>query len=137
MPITTGLNHVAFLTTDMDRTVRFYEQAFEAKVVHEVPRSEGHPWMKILDIGGGSMINVFQAEEGDVLGERRSPGKRGGVDHFGFQTDSKDTLEALQHRLRDAGAQEVGEIQQLGWEWSLFFRDVDGLELEVLAHVDA
>jgi catechol 2,3-dioxygenase-like lactoylglutathione lyase family enzyme len=137
MPITTGLNHVAFLTTDMERTVRFYEQAFEATLVHEVPRTDDHPWLKILDVGGGSMINVFQAEEGDLFGERRRPGKRGGVDHFGFQADSKATLEVLKGRLRDAGAEEVGEIQQLGGEWSLFFRDIDGLELEVLAHIDS
>jgi hypothetical protein len=31
-----------------------------------------------------------------------------------------------------AGA-DIGEIQQLGGDWSLFFRDVDGMELEVLA----
>jgi hypothetical protein len=30
-----------------------------------------------------------------------------------------------------AGAQEVGELQQRGSEWSLFVRDPDGLELEV------
>jgi hypothetical protein len=35
-----------------------------------------------------------------------------------------------------AGA-ETGEIRQLGNEWSLFFRDVDGMELEVCAPVDA
>jgi catechol 2,3-dioxygenase-like lactoylglutathione lyase family enzyme len=134
MPLTTGLNHVAFLTTDMDRTIRFYEEAFEAKVVHEVARTEHHPWMKIVDVGGGSMLNIFQAEEGDVFGERRSQGKRGGVDHFGFQADSKATLEKLRDRLAKAGAQEVGEIQKLGGvEWSLFFRDIDGLELEVCA----
>jgi catechol 2,3-dioxygenase-like lactoylglutathione lyase family enzyme len=131
MPITTGLNHVAFLTTDMDRTVRFYEEAFEATVVHEVPRSDDHPWLKIVDIGGGSMLNIFQAEEGDVFGDRRRPGKRGGVDHFGFAADSRATLEDLRERLAAAGAQEVGEIQRLGGEWSLFFRDIDGLELEV------
>jgi hypothetical protein len=34
-------------------------------------------------------------------------------------------------RLQEAGAQEVGEIQQLGVELSLFFRDPDGMELEV------
>ena len=32
----------------------------------------------------------------------------------------------------DAGA-EIGEIQRLGDEWSLFFRDPDGMELEVCA----
>jgi len=38
----------------------------------------------------------------------------------------------VRDRLDAAGA-DLGEIQQLGGEWSLFFRDVDGMELEVLA----
>jgi hypothetical protein len=33
--------------------------------------------------------------------------------------------------LTAASAQEVDEIQRLGDEWSLFFRDPDGMELEV------
>ncbi|MDQ3391818.1 MAG: hypothetical protein M3508_10865 [Actinomycetota bacterium] len=36
----------------------------------------------------------------------------------------------------DAGA-DIGEIQQLGDPWSLFFRDPDGMELEVCAPDDA
>ena len=43
MPLTIGLNHVATLTTDMDRTVAFYEAAFEAIVTFEIPRSDEHP----------------------------------------------------------------------------------------------
>jgi catechol 2,3-dioxygenase-like lactoylglutathione lyase family enzyme len=133
MPISTGLNHVATGTPDLDRVVRFSKDAFEAEVVFEMAARDDHPWLKIADVGGGSFINVFQAEQGDVFGERRTPGKRGGVDHFGFQADSRETLEVLAGRLRDAGAQEVGQIQQLGGEWSLFFRDIDGMELEVCA----
>ena len=37
MPVTIGFNHVATLTTDMDLTVGFYEQAFGAVVTFEVP----------------------------------------------------------------------------------------------------
>ena len=134
MPLTSGFNHVAFLTTDMDRTVRFYEEAFDAVVTYEVVKNEHHPWMKILDVGGGSAINVFQVDDpAEIIGQRRSQGHRGAVDHFGFAADSRDTLEQLQGRLEKAGAQEVGEIQRLGGEWSLFFRDIDGLELEVCA----
>jgi len=36
MPITTGFNHVATLTTDMDRTVAFYTDAFDAVKVFEI-----------------------------------------------------------------------------------------------------
>ena len=41
-------------------------------------------------------------------------------------------LEKIKSRMVDAGA-EIGEIQRLGDEWSLFFRDPDGMELEVCA----
>jgi catechol 2,3-dioxygenase-like lactoylglutathione lyase family enzyme len=131
MPITTGFNHIATLTSNMDRTVRFYEQVFEAKVVFEIPARADHPWMKIVDIGGGAALNIFEAAEDEIIGERRRPGHRGAIDHFAFAVDSRQTLEEVKSLLVAAGAQEVGEIQQLGSDWSLFFRDTDGMELEV------
>jgi catechol 2,3-dioxygenase-like lactoylglutathione lyase family enzyme len=131
MPITTGFNHIATLTSEMNRTVGFYETAFDAKVIFEIERGEDHPWMKIVDIGGGAALNVFEVPAGEIIGERRRPGHRGAVDHFAFLVDSPATLEGVKERLVAAGAQEVGEIQRLGRELSLFFRDADGLELEV------
>jgi catechol 2,3-dioxygenase-like lactoylglutathione lyase family enzyme len=131
MPITNGLNHVATLTTSMDTTVRFYEEAFEAVVTFEVAKTDDHPWMKILDLGGGAMLNVFEADAADLIGERRRQGGRGAIDHFALSVDSRETLEVVRDRMQAAGAQEVGEIHQLGGEWSLFFRDPDGMELEV------
>jgi catechol 2,3-dioxygenase-like lactoylglutathione lyase family enzyme len=130
MPIATGINHIATLTTDMDRTVGFYEQVFEAVVTHEIPRSDDHPWMKIVDLGGAA-LNVFEVPEASIIGERRRIGGRGAIDHFGIAVDSRATLEIVRERLVAAGAQEVGDIQELGGEWSLFFRDPDGMELEV------
>jgi catechol 2,3-dioxygenase-like lactoylglutathione lyase family enzyme len=131
MPLTTGFNHVATLTTDMDRTVRFYEEAFEGKVTFEVAKRDDHPWMKIIDLGGGSALNVFEVPAEEIIGERRRQGGRGAVDHFGLAVDSLETLHTMPARLTTAGAQEVGEVQQLGSLWSLFFRDPDGMELEV------
>jgi catechol 2,3-dioxygenase-like lactoylglutathione lyase family enzyme len=136
MPVTTGFNHVATLTTDMDLTVRFYEEAFGARVTFEIPRRDDHPWMKILDLGGGAALNVFEVPAEEIVGERRRQGGRGAIDHFALAVDSLVTLEQVQQRLARAGAQEVGEIQRLGDEWSLFFRDPDGMELEVCCAAD-
>lgn len=136
MTLTTGFNHVATLTTDMDLTVRFYEQAFDAVVTFEVPKSDDHPWMKILDLGGGAALNVFEMPADEIIGERRRLGGRGAIDHFALAVDSRATLEIAKERLAAAGAQEVGEIQRLGGEWSLFFRDPDGMELEVCCPVE-
>ena len=68
--------------------------------------------------------------------QRRSQGKRGAIDHFALAVESRATLEAVQEQLSVAGAQEVGEIQRLVNEWSLFFRDPDGMELEVCCSDD-
>ena len=130
MTLTTGFNHVATLTTDMDLTVSFYEKAFDAAVTFEVAKRDDHPWMKILDLGGGAALNVFEVAADEIIG------KRGAIDHFALAVDSRATLEAVQERLSTAGAQEVGEIQRLGNEWSLFFRDPDGMELEVCCGAD-
>jgi catechol 2,3-dioxygenase-like lactoylglutathione lyase family enzyme len=136
MPITTGFNHVATLTTSMDRTVRFYEEAFGAEVTFEMAETEDHPWMKILDLGGGSALNVFEVPADAMIGDRRRQGGRGAVDHFGLAVPSRAVLEEMRDRLVAAGADEVGDVQQLGAEWSLFFRDPDGMELEVCAPAD-
>lgn len=131
MPITSGFNHVATLTTDMNLTVGFYEKAFDATVVFTMQKTDDHPYMKIVDLGGGAALNVFEVSADEIIGERRRQGGRGAIDHFALAVDSRQTLEEVKIRLQQAGAQEVGEIQQLGSELSLFFRDPDGMELEV------
>lgn len=136
MPITIGFNHVATLTTDMDLTVGFYETVFGGEVTFVMQKTDDHPYMKIVDLGGGAALNVFEAAPEEIIGERRKQGGRGAIDHFALAVDNKATLEDVQRRLRDSNAQEVGEIQQLGAEWSLFFRDPDGMELEVCCPAD-
>ena len=130
-PITIGLNHVATLTASMDTTVRFYERAFGAVVTFELAKRDDHPWMKILDLGGGAALNVFEVPAEEIIGQRRTQGARGAIDHFALAVGSRATLEAVRERLLQSDAQEVGTIQQLGGDLSLFFRDPDGMELEV------
>ena len=81
MPISTGFNHVATLTTDMDLTIGFYEQVFDAVVTFELPKTDDHPWMKIIDLGGGTALNVFHVEADEIIGDRRRQGGRGAIDH--------------------------------------------------------
>jgi catechol 2,3-dioxygenase-like lactoylglutathione lyase family enzyme len=119
----------------MERTVKFYSDAFEAKVVFEMDAEADHPRMSILDLGGGAALNVFEVAADDIIGERRRQGHRGAIDHFALAVESKAVLEGVKQRLVDAGA-EIGDIQRLGNEWSLFFRDPDGMELEVCAKAD-
>ena len=135
MPLTNGFNHVATLTTDADRLVAFYGDVFGAEVTAEIAAEGDHPPLVIVDLGGGSALNVFEVDGDAIIGDRRRIGGRGAIDHFGLAVDSLATLEGVRDRLVAAGA-DIGEIQRLGSEWSLFFRDCDGMELEVCCHAD-
>jgi catechol 2,3-dioxygenase-like lactoylglutathione lyase family enzyme len=135
MPISTGFNHVATLTTDLDRFAEWYGRVFGAEVIHVIDRRDDHPRMFILDMGGGAALNVFEVAPEEIVGERRRANARGAIDHFGIAVDSLETLRDVEQRLIAVGA-DIGQIQKLGTDWSLFFRDVDGMELEVLAHAE-
>lgn len=133
MAITSGFNHVATLTTDLDRFAAWYGEVFGAEVTFSMEAEGDHPRMFIVDLGGGSALNVFEVTEDQLIGDRRRIGGRGAIDHFGIAVPDLATLEDVKARLEAAGA-DLGEIQNLGGDtWSLFFRDVDGMELEVCA----
>ena len=135
MPITTGFNHVATLTTDLDRFTAWYQQVFGAELVFAMEAAGDHPRMHILDMGGGAALNVFEVPAEEMIGDQRRQGRRGAIDHYGIAVAFRADLDAVHQRLVDAGA-DIGEIQKLGDVWSLFFRDVDGMELEVCAPAD-
>ena len=136
MPHTTGFNHIATLTPDLDRFADWYQRAFGAVVTFRMEAEGDHPRMYILDLGGGAALNVFEVDEASILGDRRRIGRRGAIDHFGIAVTSLAELEATRERLVALGA-DIGEIQSLGGDtWSLFFRDVDGMELEVCAPIE-
>jgi hypothetical protein len=88
--------------------------------------------MTVLDLGGGAALNAFEVAADQIIGEQRRIGHRGAIDHYALAVDSRGTLEKVRERIVEAGGH-VGDIQRLGAEWSLFFRDIDGMELEVCA----
>ena len=66
--------------------------------------------------------------------DRTQAGARGPIDHYGIAVPTRSDLQEMRERLLAAGA-DVGNIQRLGNTWSLFFRDPDGMELEVCTPV--
>lgn len=130
MPTSTGFNHVATVTVDLDGVVAFYRAVFDAQVTFEMAATGDHPRMAILDLGGGSALNVTEQPAGMIVGDRTTPGGRGPIDHYGIAVPSRAGLDEVRDRLIAGGA-DIGDIQRLGDSLSLFFRDPDGMELEV------
>ncbi len=119
-----GVNHIAILTSDMDRFIRFYQEAFDATVVHDNRNHGGHAGerMVIMAIGGQSAFNVFEVP-GNTQAHVQTPMfGRGRLDHFGLNARSRETFEHVRTRLMHLGASD-GTITDFGAALSVFSGD--------------
>ncbi|MBI1884835.1 MAG: VOC family protein [Chloroflexi bacterium] len=116
---TLGLTHLALAVRDLDRTLRFYQQAFGTRVLH---REEGRAE---VNTPGANDIITF------VEGDSPDPGQTGGIAHFGFRLVSPDDIAAAVAEVERAGGtvEEGGEF--VPGEPYVFFRDPDGYLIEV------
>lgn len=125
-----GVNHIAWMSKDVERLGRFYEQVFEAVVGPTRPHGPGET-MTVIDIGPATQLNVFVID-GNTEVDRQTPmWGRGRIDHVGLAAASAETFEEIRQRLVEAGASD-GTVNDFGAALSIFFRDPDGLEGEVL-----
>ena len=127
-----GVNHVAWISNDVARLGRFYTEVFDAEVGPTRSHGEkGDETMTIIRIGPHTELNIFVIA-GNTEAERQTPmWGRGRIDHVGLQAASPEAFATIRQRLIDAGASD-GHINDFGRVHSMFFRDPDGLEGEVL-----
>ena len=133
-----GVNHIAVLTADMDRFIRFYQEVFDAKVEMDNTSHGGNEGERMvsMSIGGQSELSVFEVPGNTQAAIQTPMFGRGRLDHFGLNASNRETFEQIRQRLMKAGASD-GTISDFGLKLSLFFRDPDGLEAEVLWNKDA
>jgi catechol 2,3-dioxygenase-like lactoylglutathione lyase family enzyme len=130
MPLTDGFNHVATVTTDIDRLALFYENVFEVTTspLNKMPHP---PWLRhaFLAVGSDTVIHAVEDPNAGAMFPGQI-GRRGPVDHLALNVHDKATLEAVRERLVAQGASS-GTITDFGRILSVFFRDPDGMECEV------
>ena len=130
-----GLNHVAVLTQDTDRLHAFYTEVFEVTVAHDNRQEQLR--FSIVDIGPHTELNVFELHDNRPAPPQVPMFGRGRLDHMGLQAASVPAFEEIRRRLLARGACDEF-VTDFGPVLSLFFRDPDGLEAEVLvANPDA
>jgi catechol 2,3-dioxygenase-like lactoylglutathione lyase family enzyme len=127
-----GVNHIAILSTDVARLGEFYAAVFDAEVGPTKAHGEDSgETMTNIRIGPHTVLNVFVIE-GNAEARHQTPmWGRGRIDHVGLQAGSAEAFATIRDRLVAAGASD-GQVNDFGDVRSVFFRDPDGLEGEVL-----
>ena len=129
--LTAGIDHVATITKDSDRLQRFYVENFGASIEFDGPEFPGGPRMSIINIGPDCELNVFEIE-GNAEADNQTPMYgRGRIDHIGLLAASLAEFSEIRTRLMAAGATD-GVVAVFGRKLSMFFRDPDRMECEVL-----
>ncbi|HEV7933017.1 MAG TPA: VOC family protein [Actinomadura sp.] len=120
-----GLHHMALLSSDVERTVRFYQELLEFPLT-EIFENRDYKGSNhfFFDIGNGNLLAFF-----DFPGLDLGPYAEvlGGLHHIAISVE-RPAWERLRGKLDAAGVP-----YQLESGASIYFRDPDGARLELLA----
>jgi catechol 2,3-dioxygenase-like lactoylglutathione lyase family enzyme len=137
---TRGLNHIDLGTKDMAATRAFYEGVLGFPLVRAdlvELGDNGRMQHFFFDVGNGQLMGFMSGE--DVRGYpqefdsgiNKGLGLAPGVYHFAFDAESESDLERIKHHLVSHGVDVNGPVDHEGWSKSIYFRDPNGLQLEV------
>lgn len=122
-----GVDHVSFSVTDLDRSERFYTDVFDL--------------VRLLDVGYGRILVHRQTGFMFAIvvheGAERLPFTelKTGLDHLGFVAASRDELVEWEHKLESLGVSYT-PIRDMEFGYHLNFRDPDNIALEISANKD-
>jgi catechol 2,3-dioxygenase-like lactoylglutathione lyase family enzyme len=136
---TQGLHHAAYLTKDMDATVKFYNEILDMPLVVTLALPTPDPFNGLIPVRGdvaGTRHYFFDCGNDSSLAFfswNKTFGDMGpdvGVmHHISLKLDTKEELYALKAKLEDNGI-EVSTVIDHFFCLSIYFRDPNGLYLE-------
>ncbi|MEE2031955.1 VOC family protein [Rhodococcus chondri] len=120
-----GLHHTALVSSDVERTVRFYQEVLEFPLT-ELIENRDYPGSShfFFDIGSGNLLAFFDFPGLDVGPYREV---LGGLHHIAISVEPS-RWETLRDKLIAADVELVEHS-----EVSLYFRGPDGERLELIA----
>jgi catechol 2,3-dioxygenase-like lactoylglutathione lyase family enzyme len=120
-----GLHHTALISSDVERTVRFYQDVLEFPLT-ELIENRDYPGSShfFFDIGNGNLLAFFDFPGLDV-----GPYAEvlGGLHHVAISVEP-ERWQHLVGKLESAGVEHAVHS-----EVSVYFRDPDGARLELIA----
>ncbi|BBO69261.1 glyoxalase [Desulfosarcina alkanivorans] len=136
MPSFTGINHLAMVTGDMDRTIRFWRDLLGMRLVAGLGgKGYRHYFFQICD---RDMIAFFEWPGAKKIAEKDHGVPVNGpaaFDHIAFGVEGEDDLWDLKDRLEAAGFW-VSEVIDHGFIHSIYTFDPNNIPIEFSSPVN-
>jgi glyoxylase I family protein len=123
-----GIHHAALICSDVEQTIQFYQGLLGFPLVELVEnRDYAGSSHLFFDLGNQTLLGFF-----DFPGLGLQPGVEsiGSVQHIAISAP-RDRWEEVRDRLDEAGVKYAGP--DLGIEESMYFKDPDGIQIELLS----
>jgi catechol 2,3-dioxygenase-like lactoylglutathione lyase family enzyme len=130
MGLLNDINHLTFITADMDRLIAYYERVFEARVLMDM-EEEGvrHAF---IEVGPHTVLHPFQLPWVTPPGDLPMF-ERGRLDHFALNAASEEAFYELHRRVLAEGlAEDDGILTDMGALLLFSFTDPDRGRHEVV-----
>jgi len=130
---TRGINHMAMVTSDMEKTVRFYRDVMGFPLVAAIGGNPNGLRARhyFFETGPNSTIAFFEWAGTENFHKPAGLEAAGRIqfDHVSFDVETEDELLELQTRLNDAG-QEVTTVVDHNFIHSIYLHDFSGIARE-------
>jgi glyoxylase I family protein len=122
-----GVHHLALICSDPQTTIEFYDTLLGFPLV-ELFENRDYPGSThfFFDIGAGNMLAFFDFPG---LGLAPVPEGIGGIQHVAISV-TPDVFEDAKQKLAAAGVEYLGPDR--GVEESIYFKDPDGIQVELI-----
>jgi catechol 2,3-dioxygenase-like lactoylglutathione lyase family enzyme len=127
-PLLDDINHLTFITADMDRLISFYERVFGAGTTADL-EEEGLRHA-LIEVGPHTVLHPFQVPGVEPPGKQPFF-QRGRLDHFALNAASEEAFWELHRRLAAAGALD-SVVTDMGSMFLFSFLDPDEGRHEVV-----
>lgn len=144
-----GINHLALVCADMDRTIDFYSNVLGMPLTKTIDLPNGRGKHYFFDCGGGDQLAFFWFPNGpgsvDAKEFRRITATPGTMNHVAFNV-APEKIDQYRERLLalgiectevvnhdDSPSQVSEDISPSTFVRSIYFKDPDGTQLEFAA----
>lgn len=126
----TGFHHLAFVTADMDATIRFWRDLLGMRLVY----TQGRPGYRqyFFQVAGSSLISFFEWPDAERVGYRRhgeAPTGPREFDHISIGVASREALVEIGNALAEADFP-VSDVIDHGFILSIYAYDPNHIPIE-------